>query len=37
MATIGRIEPFDASVDKWPTYFERIQLYFKANGVKEAA
>ena len=37
MATVGRIEPFDASVDKWPTYFERIQLYFKANGVKEAA
>ena len=37
MATIGRIEPFDASVDKWPTYFERIQLYFKANNVKEAA
>ena len=35
VVAIGRIDPFDAKVDRWPTYYERIEQYFKANSIKE--
>ena len=31
--TIGRIEPFDDSLEDWPTYVERVEQYFAANDV----
>ena len=35
MATIGKIEIFDESLEEWATYVERVEQYFIANAVKE--
>ena len=35
VVAIGRIDPFDVKVDRWPTYYERVEQYFKANSIKE--
>ncbi len=29
------IENFDEAVSDWSTYFERVELYFLANGVED--
>ena len=34
MASIGQIGEFDASVEEWPTYVERLELYCLANEIK---
>ena len=28
-----KIEPFDQTVDEWPQYVERLEHFFKANGI----
>ena len=33
MAPIGKIENFDPTLEDWPTYVERLELYFDANGI----
>ena len=35
VVAIGCIDPFDVKVDRWPTYYERVEQYFKANSIKE--
>ena len=30
---LGKIEPFDPDVEEWPQYVERLQHFFKANGI----
>ena len=30
---IGKIEPFDESVENWTSYVERLEEYFKVNKV----
>ena len=30
---LGKIEPFDQTVDEWPQYVERLEHFFKANGI----
>ena len=35
MASIGQIREFDASVEDWPTYVERLELYYLANDIKD--
>lgn len=37
MATHGTVEPFNSATDDWPTYVERLQHYFVANGVEDDA
>ena len=37
MVTHGRIEEFNAQRDDWTSYTERLQEYFVANEVEEAA
>ena len=37
MATHGTIKQFNPQVDDWPTYVERLQYYFVANDVDDAA
>ena len=37
MATHGTIKQFNPQVDDWPTYVERLQYYFVANNVDDAA
>lgn len=32
-SSIGKIESFDESIETWDVYTERVDLYFKANGV----
>uniref|UniRef100_A0A8C9TFI9 ribonuclease H n=1 Tax=Scleropages formosus TaxID=113540 RepID=A0A8C9TFI9_SCLFO len=32
---IGRIDAFDSATDDWPMYCERIEQYFKANGIAD--
>ena len=34
MATIGRLETFDSSVENWETYEERLEQYFLANSIE---
>ncbi|XP_071843318.1 uncharacterized protein [Apostichopus japonicus] len=37
MATnIGTIETFNENVEDWPTYVERVELYFEANDMPES-
>lgn len=37
MATnIGTIETFNENVEDWPTYVERVELYFEANDIPES-
>ena len=31
--TLGRIEEFNKELDDWPEYKERLDQYFKANGL----
>ncbi len=33
----GRIDAFDADVESWTAYTERIEHYFLANGITDAA
>ena len=35
MATIGKIEIFDESLEEWAPYVERVEQYFIANAVEE--
>ncbi len=35
MATYGSVKAFNPAVDDWPTYAERLQHYFVANGVTD--
>lgn len=35
MASIGRIEEYEESVEDWPTYIERLEEYMTANGIEE--
>ena len=37
MATHGRIGEFNAQREDWTSYTERLQEYFAANGIEEAA
>ena len=30
---LGEIGPFDQSVEEWPSYVERLEEYFEANGI----
>nr|XP_034311360.1 uncharacterized protein K02A2.6-like [Crassostrea gigas] len=32
-SSIGKIESFDESIETWDVYTERVDLYFRANGV----
>ncbi|XP_029115138.1 uncharacterized protein K02A2.6-like [Scleropages formosus] len=32
---IGQIDAFDSATDDWPMYCERIEQYFKANGIAD--
>ncbi len=34
MATIGKIDEFDRSVEDWVSYTERMEQYFVANGIR---
>lgn len=31
---IGKIDPFDDSIENWTSYVERFEQYFKANKVE---
>ena len=33
--SIGKIGAFDESLETWEVYTERVDLYFKANGVSD--
>ena len=33
--SIGKIGSFDVAPETWEVYTERVDLYFKANGVSE--
>ena len=35
MPTIGNIAEFDATLEDWPTYVHRLELYCRANGIKD--
>ena len=35
MPTLGRVEPFQVSVDDWDQYTERLEQYFTANSITE--
>ena len=35
MATHGKMSPFDATKDSWASYIERLEFYFKANGITD--
>ena len=33
---LGKIGQFDAEVEEWPQYVERLEFYFEANGITSA-
>ena len=35
MPTIRNIAEFDATLEDWPTYIDRLELYCTANGTKD--
>ena len=35
MAMIGKLSEFDSTVEDWPTYVDRLDLYCTANGIKD--
>ena len=35
-AVLGKIEQFDAELEEWPQYVERLQFFFAANGIEDA-
>ena len=35
MAAFGRIQEFNADVESFSAYVERVELFFQANGIKE--
>lgn len=37
MASFGRVEPFDSEIETWSQYAERLEHYFLANDVQDAA
>ena len=36
-AVHGSLAPFDSAVEDWTEYIERLQFYFDANGISDAA
>ena len=30
---LGKIEQYDPEVEEWPQYVERLEHFFKANGI----
>ena len=37
MATHGTVDAFDSSKEQWSSYTERLEFYFTANGITDAA
>ena len=37
MAMVGKVKPFNPAVDDWIIYEEKLQFYFAANGITDAA
>ena len=35
MTTIGKIESFDETQEKWETYVERVEQFFLANNIDD--
>ena len=35
MTTIGKIESFDETQEKWETYVERVEKFFLANNIDD--
>ena len=36
MATLGKVDEFDASKEEWPQYEERLTHFFQANDIDDA-
>ena len=35
MATIGKIDPFNDAEEDWPSYVERLEMFFMVNNVED--